>query len=465
MSTIRIFGLNFRKPYVLLAGLEGIFFVLAFYAALQARPKLPGTYIHGDSPLGPFLFSFMLITAMGAMGLYHSRSREVFSDIIIRSAFAIAAGGIATVIVSYVFPSLYVGRGIMFLAAIFSLILVIASRYIFVHVVGEELLKRRVLVLGAAERANNILVKLRRKVDKRGFKIIGFIRMKGEKCHVDETQLVTLDLPLLEFAQANDVDEIVVAIDDRRKSFPMAELLDCRLSGIDVVDVVEFFEREVGKIEVDLVHPSGLIFCPGFEINITKQFLGRFFDLFAGTFLLLLTWPIMLLTVIAIRIEDGTKAAIIYKQERVGLNGAVFTVLKFRSMIENAEKDGVAQWAGKNDARVTKVGQVIRKFRIDELPQIFNVLKGDMSFVGPRPERPQFVEMLAEKIPYYHERHRVKPGITGWAQLCYPYGATDNDALQKFQYDLYYVKNGNLLLDFIIIIQTVEVVIFGKGAR
>lgn len=465
MSTVRIFNQNFRKPYLYLAGIEGFGFLLAFYLALQTRPRLPGTFIHGDSPLAPLLFSIILVISMGALGLYHSRSREELTDIIIRAAFAIAAGGIVTAIVSYVFPSLYVGRGIMLLAAGFSLLVISLSRYIFFNVVGEELLKRRVLVLGSADRANNILARLRRKVDRRGFNIVGFVPMKGEKSHVDEKYLIELNQSLLEFSQENEIDEIVVAISDRRKSLPTDDLLDCRLSGIDVVDVVEFFEREVGKIEVDLLHPSGMIFCSGFERNIVKQFSERFLDLFASALLLLIAAPIMLATVVAIRIEDGEKSSIIYKQGRVGYKGKVFKVLKFRSMVEDAEKEGIAQWAGENDPRITKVGRVIRKFRIDELPQIFNVLKGDMSFVGPRPERPQFVEELAKKIPYYQERHRVKPGITGWAQLCYPYGANDNDALQKFQYDLYYVKNGNLLLDLIILIQTVEVVIFGKGAR
>ena len=461
---MRIFGLNFRRPYVYLSLFEGLGCILAFMLALEIRPLLPGTFIHGYSPLAPFIYAVFIMISMGAMGLYHSRSREKFSDILIRSSFAIVAGSFALAIVSYGIPSLYVGRGIMLLAALFSLTFIFIFRYAFFNVVSEDILKRRVLVLGTAKRANNILIKLRRKIDQRGFNIIGFVKVDNEESQINKNKILVIDQSLSDYSRENDIDEIVVAIDDRRKNFPMDDLLDCRLSGIDIVDVAEFFEREVGKIEVDFVHPSGMIFSSGFRRNIIKEFLERFFDMFVSVFLLLLIWPLMLITVLAILIEDGLSASIIYKQDRVGLNGKVFSVLKFRSMIENAEKNGI-QWAGENDSRITKVGHVIRKFRIDELPQILNVLKGDMSFVGPRPERPHFVDLLSEKIPYFQARHRVKPGITGWAQLCYPYGASDNDALQKFQYDMYYVKNNNMLLDLIIIIQTVEVVLFRKGAR
>ena len=461
---MRIFGLNFRRPYVYLSLFEGLGCILAFMLALETRPLLPGTFIHGYSPLAPFIYSVFIMISMGAMGLYHSRSREKFSDILIRSSFAIVAGSFALAIISYGIPSLYVGRGIMLLAALFSLTFIFIFRYAFFNVVSEDILKRRVLVLGTAKRANNILIKLRRKIDQRGFNIIGFVKVDNEESQINKNKILVIDQSLSDYSRENDIDEIVVAIDDRRKNFPMDDLLDCRLSGIDIVDVAEFFEREVGKIEVDFVHPSGMIFSSGFRRNIIKEFLERFFDMFVSVFLLLLIWPLMLITVLAILIEDGLSASIIYKQDRVGLNGKVFSVLKFRSMIENAEKNGI-QWAGENDSRITKVGHVIRKFRIDELPQILNVLKGDMSFVGPRPERPHFVDLLSEQIPYYQARHRVKPGITGWAQLCYPYGASDNDALQKFQYDMYYVKNNNMLLDLIIIIQTVEVVLFRKGAR
>jgi len=257
----------------------------------------------------------------------------------------------------------------------------------------------------------------------------------------------------------------VVAVDDRRKKLPMDELLDCKMEGIHIIDGPSFYERESRKVPLEMIQPSWMIFSDGFSSSSINAYIRRAFDIFASLILLLVSWPFMLLTLAAIKIEEGLSAPLIYSQERVGLNGESFFVHKFRSMGVNAEKAGEAIWAKENDNRVTRVGEFIRKVRIDELPQIFNVLKGDMSFVGPRPERPVFVKQLSENIPYYAERHRVKPGITGWAQLCFAYGASEEDSREKLQYDLYYIKNQSLLLDLIVLIQTVEVVLFKKGSR
>ncbi|MDH3590100.1 MAG: TIGR03013 family PEP-CTERM/XrtA system glycosyltransferase, partial [Gammaproteobacteria bacterium] len=238
---------------------------------------------------------------------------------------------------------------------------------------------------------------------------------------------------------------------------------DCKLNGIRVSDVLTYFERETGKVKLDLLYPSWMIFSEGFARNRLQTISERVFDIVASVILLLITWPIMLLVAFAVILDDGFP--ILYRQERVGFQGHLFEVLKFRSMHVDAEKDGVPQWAASDDERVTRVGRIIRKFRFDELPQIINVLRGDMSFVGPRPERPDFVDQLSQRIPYYRERHCVKPGITGWAQLKYEYGASQQDALEKLQYDLYYVKNHTLLLDLMILLQTAEVVLWRTGAR
>jgi sugar transferase (PEP-CTERM system associated) len=262
-----------------------------------------------------------------------------------------------------------------------------------------------------------------------------------------------------------EVDEIVMAMDDRRQQFPLKELLDCRLKGIDVVELASFLERETGKVYLDILIPSWMIFGDGFRRDFIRRYSERAFDIAASLVLLMLTLPVMLLTMLAIKLEEGVRAPLLYGQPRVGCGGKVFRVMKFRSMRTNAESDGRARWAKANDDRVTRVGRFIRKVRIDELPQLFNVLGGQMSFVGPRPERPEFVGQLSESIPYYDIRHAVKPGITGWAQLCYPYGASEQDALEKLQYDLYYVKNHSLVVDVLILLQTVEVILFNKGAR
>jgi sugar transferase (PEP-CTERM system associated) len=262
----------------------------------------------------------------------------------------------------------------------------------------------------------------------------------------------------------NELDEIVMAMDDRRRGFPVHELLECRLAGIEIQDLPTFLERETGKVRLDVLNPSWIIFGEGFRASPVQRVLERGFDVAASSALLLLASPLMLLAMIAIKLEDGISAPVLYRQRRVGRYGEDFDVLKFRSMSEDAET-GEAVWAKKNDPRVTRVGSIMRKTRIDELPQLVNVLRGQMSFVGPRPERPEFVHQLEERIPYYSERHTVKPGITGWAQLCYPYGSSEKDAIEKLQYDLYYVKNRSLLFDLAILVQTVEVVLWGKGAR
>ena len=237
------------------------------------------------------------------------------------------------------------------------------------------------------------------------------------------------------------------------------------MAGISIIEPHSFLEREQGKVNLKLMNPSWMIYSDGFTASRFKAFISRTFDLIASISILLITFPILLLTAFLISLEGGFKEPIFYRQVRVGLDGKQFNLLKFRSMTVNAERNGTAVWATQNDSRVTKVGSVIRKCRIDELPQILNILKGDMRLVGPRPERPEFVNKLSQSIAMYTQRHSVKPGLAGWAQLKYPYGASEADAYEKLQYDLFYIKNSNLIMDIFILLQTLEVVIFGKGAR
>jgi sugar transferase (PEP-CTERM system associated) len=272
-------------------------------------------------------------------------------------------------------------------------------------------------------------------------------------------------LGLFDLCVRNDVDEVVVAMEDRRRDFPLRELLECRLAGVDVTELLSFLERETGRVRLDVLNPSWLIFGPGFRRDPLRLLSSRALDVTASLLILAVTLPVMLAMALAVAIEDGWRAPVFYRQARIGCGGRSFELLKFRSMRRDAETDGHARWAEKGDPRVTRVGAVMRMLRIDELPQILNVLRGHMSLVGPRPERPHFVTELAQKIPYYVERHCVKPGITGWAQLCHPYGSSEQDAIEKLQYDLYYIKNNSLLFDLSILVQTVEVVFTGKGAR
>jgi sugar transferase (PEP-CTERM system associated) len=255
----------------------------------------------------------------------------------------------------------------------------------------------------------------------------------------------------------------VAAPDERRGALPMEEILKCAQRGITVTDLTTFFEREAGMVKLNVADPSWLAFSGGFDHSIPRRLNKRFFDLLAACALLAVAWPFMLVVAALIALESP--GPILYRQTRVGENGRTFELVKFRSMRIDAEADGVARWASQDDDRTTRIGRIIRLSRLDELPQLFNVLRGDMSFVGPRPERPQFVDMLSREVRYYNVRHCVKPGLTGWAQVRYPYGASVRDAEEKLKFDLFYVKNHGLVFDLMILLQTVEVVLFHRGSR
>jgi sugar transferase (PEP-CTERM system associated) len=290
--------------------------------------------------------------------------------------------------------------------------------------------------------------------------------MNRDRDIIEDERVLHLERPMLrDYVRENQIDEIVLAVDDRRKSMPVHEILDCKMDGVGVVDMMTFFERETGKVKLELVSPSWLFLSDGFRIDSFSLFMKRGLDILISLLLLPFFLPVMLVVAIAIWLEGKGREGVIYRQTRVGNGGKEFQIYKFRSMSVDAEKDGVAQWAQKHDARVTRVGAIIRKIRLDELPQMFNILKGDMSFVGPRPERPEFVKQLEEQYPYYRERHRLRPGLTGWAQIRYQYGSSLEDAFEKLQYDLYYTKNYSIFLDLLIVLHTMEVVLMGKGAH
>jgi sugar transferase (PEP-CTERM system associated) len=302
-------------------------------------------------------------------------------------------------------------------------------------------------------------------VNEAAFLVVGYVSLGDSVSLVDENRQIVKDQSLVSIANRLAVDELVIAVDDRRKKLPTDELLQCKVDGIQVLDLLTFFEKELSIINIELLYPSWMLFSAGFRRKLLSVYLKRMFDISVSLVILVVAGPFMLLVSIASLIESMGKDPILYSQVRVGKNGKPFRVHKFRSMRTDAESDGVARWATKNDSRVTVLGRFIRKTRLDELPQLFNVLRGEMSLVGPRPERPEFVAKLSRDIPYYAERHWVKPGLTGWAQMLYPYAATEEDTKRKLEYDLYYVKNGGTMLDTIILLQTIEVVLLGKGAQ
>jgi sugar transferase (PEP-CTERM system associated) len=401
---------------------------------------------------------------MTAMGLYSPRQRDRMPSILLRVALALALGTTATITVASFLESLQFSARTLMVSASLSWLAIMTIRWLSVRLVDKYIFKKRVLVYGCGKRAQ-IIATLRRKSDQRGFLVKGYVPASGEPELVPAEKIIRLSDSLLDIVNEREVDEIVVAMDDRRRNFPTQELLECRLAGVAVTELMTFMERETGKLRLEALNASWLIFSDGFRHDVFRRYSERGFDLLVSTCLLVIGLPFMLIVALAIKCEDGISAEVLYRQPRVGYGGRIFDMVKFRSMRSDAEKAGKPVWASENDTRVTHVGAVIRKLRLDELPQLFTVLKGRMSFVGPRPERPEFVKQLAEKIPFYRERHYVKPGIAGWAQLCYPYGASENDAREKLQYDLYYVKNHGLLFDILILLQTVEVILLGKGAR
>ncbi len=472
MSTVRFFRHSAKlsryyipTEFIVLAIIEFLALILSLYLALEIR------FWNSDwqSSFGGFIpkalvYSVILQLSLVAFGVYQRQAGRFIDMLVLRVASGLLLGMIPLGLGFYIAPTFFLGRGVLFLAVFISFVLISVIRLFFRKVIKESNMWTRILVLGAGDRADYIR-NATESGELAGLTIVAYVSLPGDK-ETSKDDAVTLDGSLIRYVENQDIDEIVIAVDDRRSSsFPTKELIDCKMSGINILDLVTFFERRAGKIRLDMLNPSWLYLSEGFDLGTFRRIGKRIFDILVVLVLLPIALPLGLLVSLAIFIESGGRGSVLYNQVRVKQYGLPFKIYKFRSMVINAEKDGVAQWASKNDSRITRVGQIIRKGRLDELPQLFNVLNGDMSFVGPRPERPEFVEKLAEAIPYYEERHRVKPGLTGWAQVCYSYGDTVGDSVEKLQYDLYYVKNYGVLLDLLILLQTAEVVMLGKGAQ
>ncbi|MDN3652429.1 TIGR03013 family PEP-CTERM/XrtA system glycosyltransferase [Thalassotalea ponticola] len=426
--------------------------------------------LHTSSLLEPrnwwMIIAFVVCvqTCFLGLGLYKSKLREKLPGIFRRIILAVSMALLILVLLVKLLGLQQLNADQLFTACLLSGLATFALRYLLTKFNVLGFAKRRVLVLGSGQRAQIIDKRMRRAVDRECFNLVGFVRMDGDlSSEIDSKHLVQLNGSLFDYVISNRIDEVVVATDERRTMLPIRQLFACKLRGVVVSEILDFIEQETGQIAVNLIYPSWIIYSSGFSSgNDLRNSLDRIFNISLALVVLLLTWPFILLTMIAIKIEDGWSAPCFYWQERVGIHGKPFLIVKLRSMRIDAEANG-AQWAQSEDDRVTKVGRVIRKYRIDELPQLYNVLIGDMGFVGPRPERPEFVDNLKQQIPYYEERHNVKAGLTGWAQLKYPYGATVADAEEKLKYDLYYIKHRSFLLDLSILIQTAEIVLFGKG--
>ena len=463
---IKIFNHFFHGRTLLRAALEMLFIFVAFFIALLLQSNQSGmdmqTMLAGTGR--SVLMGVSVLSVNFALGIYNRGVQKNTSQIrvqfILSCLFflAIAAG----ILFFLPLPQPYGNFQVLLVLLAMSGTLLV-FRLLTGHGLSFLYAPHRILIFGAGVRAKAVGLSLQKHDP--SIELVGYLPSPQEKeILVPDNKILGGSQSLTQLVKTHHVDEIVVALSERRGgSMPLRELLDCKLSGVQVVDIATHFEQFLGQIRLDAVSAGWLIFGGGFEQGLLRSVVKWIFDFFGALLLLILGAPVMVLAALLIFMES--KGAILYRQERVGLQGRTFNVIKFRSMYVDAEKDGTPRWATVGDPRITRVGKWIRKTRIDELPQLFSVLKGDMSLVGPRPERPFFVEKLIQEIPFYAARHSVKPGLTGWAQVRYHYGSSVEDTQQKLQYDLYYVKNNSWFMDLVILFETVGVVLTGKGAQ
>jgi sugar transferase (PEP-CTERM system associated) len=398
--------------------------------------------------------------------LYDLNVTNTYQELIIRLMQALGASAIFLALVYFMFPICIIGRGIFIVSICFVVAFIVVWRIAYTHVLNNGLFNKRIILLGSGDLAKNIAKEIIENRDC-GYQVAAMVN--GNETGVVSMIDVSANIcrngyeGLCKNAKALDIDKIVVAIEERRSGFPIRQLLNCRVDGIEVIEGISFYEMLTGKLIVEKINPSWLIFSDGFKKFWMRKVLKRTGDLILSVLMLVFLAPVLITVAILIKIDS--KGPVFFSQERVGENRKPYMVHKFRSMVQDAEKTSGPVWAQADDCRVTRVGHFIRKWRIDEFPQLFNVIKGEMSFVGPRPEREFFVRELEEAIPYYAERFSVKPGVTGWAQVSYPYGASVEDAKEKLNYDLFYIKNMSIFMDLMVVMRTVKTVLFGEGAR
>lgn len=464
---IQVFNHYIPRRLIVLAVLEALVLLMAAYIGISmdiAESGLAhsGTVVAVTSQAGAFALCMLVV--MSSMGLYQTDfwegGQSIRARLLITFLLCVAVIGLAAYFMPFYYQRPFVLGASIVVSGLLGSFLVRSAFQKWHDIV---VVKPRVLVLGTGSRVMKLAESAVRNPN---HEVVGYVSLQLSKHYIPMQKILSLapDESLLTLVKKHAIDQIVVGVRERRSGgFPVQQLLECKMKGVKVVEVSTFFEREYRQVLLESLNPSWMVLGDGFRQGYFGNLAKRIFDLVVSAALLVLTLPIMLVTALCIFLESGQP--LFYRQERVGQGGRVFTLYKFRSMRIDAESGGTPHWAKTNDDRTTRVGRFIRKYRIDELPQIFNVFSGEMSFVGPRPERPFFVDQLTNQIPFYALRHSTKPGITGWAQVRYPYGASVDDAIEKLQYDLYYVKNHSVFLDLTILISTVEVVLWGKGAR
>lgn len=456
------------KSVIALATIEGMILLASFYVGLSS------SWVPTDDVLLTFItflpkgiiYVLVFLSTMLAVGMYHGKHFASFSDTIIRLSISIFMALAALSIIFYLFPFVIIWRAIFVPATLTAFVALLATRYAALRLMHFHILKRRIMVIGVGVRAGRIEA-LEQERQMLEFVNVGYVPLDEKDIRVQHSKILFnklfnnkcfKDLPAY-----YHVDEVVVAADEKRGQLPVLELMQWKSEGVIITEFETFFEREAGAVELNSLNWGWFVFSEGFRNGAWHRALKRGLDIGASLSMLIFFLPVIACTAVAIWLESP--GPVILRQTRVGAKGKPFVLLKFRSMKVSAETDGNPKWAQENDSRITKVGAFIRKYRIDEIPQFLNVLQGSMSIVGPRPERLFFVEQLSQQIQFYNERHRIKPGITGWAQLNYEYGASTEHARRKLEYDLYYLKHNTISLDFSIILQTIGVIIWGQGAR
>ena len=395
------------------------------------------------------------------LDLYDLSKEISFSDTVTGVIQAFGIGCIVLAVIYYLLPDLIIPSRVFWAGFLLICLTVIALRYLYFYILRKNMFSQVIVIIGTGKLASDISREIGGRYDSI-YKILGFIGNEEPECNPGKVRVFTKFEEMSDDLNSKKIDRIIIAPDDRRGAIPVQALIRYKLQGIVVEQGVNFYERVAGKILVERVNPSWIFFSDGFTLSRFKRAIKRIADILFACALLVVSLPLLILSAIIIKLESP--GSIFYMQERVGQNRTTFKLIKLRSMCKDAEKDG-AVWASVNDSRVTRFGAIMRKTRIDELPQLWNILKGEMSMVGPRPERPVFVEKLVQIIPYYDIRHTAKPGVTGWAQVCYPYGASTEDALHKLEYDLYYLKNISIALDMLIIFKTIKIILFQRGSR
>ena len=460
---IKLFKRYYPIRNIIFVFTESIFIFLSIFTAVMLFD--PGVNAAGK---GYIFYNTLLITLICQVCIYYTNLYEIniynsLKALGVRLFMALIIASTFLGLLYMVLPGLIIKPEIFAIGVTIMVIMIGSTRFLYFWILKRGFFNQRIIIIGESDLSKQIINEIEERTDC-GYQASYIVLDKDDSFN---TKIPVIQKPdysdLCDLAKKMGIKTIVVAIKEKRGNFPSKELLRCRIEGIDILEGNSFYEMLSGKLVVNQLYPSWLIFSSGFKKSLTKGFFKRIFDIVLSLLMLIISLPLMILVAILIKIES--KGPVFYSQERVGQNHKKYYIHKFRSMVDNAEETCGPQYACENDHRITRIGHYLRKLRIDELPQLWNVLKGQMSFVGPRPERSVFVEEYEKEIPYYVERFSVKPGITGWAQICYQYGANTEDTIEKLNYDLFYIKNMSVLMDIMIVLRTIKIVLFGTGAR